>query len=186
MCLNCIGYRAWFDICKEDVSYKSCGKNLVWDSGVFSHPSLKPWLLFSTLQILTPRLRCLIFILSFIRCFPGCEISIAGLMCCPFPISLASFGVCKQGSQLLPLQQSQGSFAGPPQDIAGNFIPLLCCPCKISQSCLCTALVYKRRFLRSGDRKMGEELGVGKGSRGPSLWCARLDVEERDEGRGEA
>lgn len=33
---------------------------------------------------------------------------------------------------------------------------------------------------------MGEELGVAKGSRGPSLWCARLDVEERDEGRGEA
>lgn len=33
----------------------------------FSHPGLKPRLLFSTLQILTPGLRCLIFILFFFK-----------------------------------------------------------------------------------------------------------------------
>lgn len=70
-----------------------------------------------TTQILT-------LILFFIRCFPGCETRISGLMCCPSPISLATFGFCKQGAQLLPLQQLQGSFACP-LGCCWNFIPPL-------------------------------------------------------------
>lgn len=62
---------------------------------------------------------------------------------------------------------------------------VICSPCKISQNYLPPALVCKRHFLRSGDRKMGEGLEVMRGSRGPSLWCTS-GCGGRSWGKGEA
>lgn len=139
------------------------------DHNVFFTSWSKTRFLFSTIQILTPRLKMFRFHSFFIRCFPGCEIRVSGLMCYPSSISLASFGICKQGSQLCP------AVAGVLCLSSGMLLEfhtsVICSPCKISQSYLRPALVCKRHFLRSGDRKTGEGLEVMRGSRGPSLWC---------------
>lgn len=88
-------------------------------------------------------------------------------MCCPFVTSLASFGVCEQGSQQLLLQQLQGSFAGPHQGTAGIicFTAVICCPCKISQSYLRTALMWESLPWEWGQED-GRGTGGGEGEQG--------------------
>lgn len=90
--------------------------------------------------------------------FSWCEISISGLMCCSFPISLASFGVCKQDSQHLPLQQPLGYFAGP--GYCWNFIPLLSVALGKFVKATCVLPLYVR------DTSSGVETGKWGGTGG--------------------